>query len=271
VSCCSACSFHLARSGNAIKDSDTLNPLLEEQEYERLEEDTITLNQFEEVLHQEERKRVCSLQDYAALSQAEIDNKVEEIEEARTHFSGEEIWRVFSLIKTPALSVWFVFTVTIGLFPSITVLFESEQACNDVSNRFFNDLWTPLFFLIFNLFDFIGRWSASKVTFACLNARNIWVPVVCRLVFFPLFLLCRIVDSQLPTVFISDAWPIMFMIVFSLTNGYLSSLCMMLGPSLTDPKDSMLAGNIMVFCLTVGLFSGACLSFLSLMISQGSI
>lgn len=248
-----------------------MNPLLEEQEYERLEEDTITLNQFEEVLHQEERKRLSSLQDYSALSQAEIDGKVEEIEEAAKHFSGEEIWRVFSLIKVPALSVWFVFTVTISLFPSITVLFESEQSCKNINNRFFNDIWTPFFFLLFNLFDFIGRWSASKVTFTCINARNIWIPVVCRVIFFPLFLLCRVANSQLPTVFESDAFPICFMIVFSLTNGYLSSLCMMLGPSLTDPKDSMLAGNIMVFCLTVGLFSGASLSFVSLLISQGSV
>lgn len=263
--------FHLARSGNAIKDSPTLNPLLEEQEYERLEEDTITLDHFEETIQNEEKKRLSSLHDYSALSDAELDGKVEEIAEARGHFSGEEIWRVFSTIRTPALSVWFVFTVTIGLFPSITVLFESEHACNNIQERFFNDIWTPFFFLLFNLFDFIGRWSASKISFSFLNAHNIWIPVVGRLIFFPLFLLCRITDSQLPTIFMSDAWPICFMIIFSLTNGYLSTMCMMLGPSLTEPRDSMLAGNIMVFCLTVGLFSGASVSFLSLLISQGSV
>ena len=187
------------------------------------------------------------------------------------HYSQAEIWRVFNQIKVPALSVWFCFTVTIGLFPSITVLFESEHACKDYRDRFYNDLWTPFFFLLFNLFDFMGRYSASKITFSWLNARNIWIPIAFRLIFFPLFLLCKIVDSQLPTVFESDAWPILFMITFSLSNGYLSSQCMMLGPALTDPQDSMLAGTIMVFCLTVGLFSGAAVSFLSLMMAQGSV
>lgn len=179
--------------------------------------------------------------------------------------------RVFNIIKIPALSVWFVFTVTIGLFPSITVLFESEQSCNNYKNRFFNDLWTPFFFLLFNLFDFIGRYSASHITFDWINARNIWVPVVVRAIFFPLFLLCNITDTQLPVIFKSDFFPIFFMILFSLTNGYFSSLCMMLGPSLTEPRDSMLAGNIMVFCLTFGLFSGASVSFLSKLIAQGSV
>ena len=123
----------------------------------------------------------------------------------------------------------------------------------------------------FNLFDFIGRYSASKITFDWINAQNIWIPVVCRVIFFPLFLLCRITDSQLPLVFVSDAWPIIIMILFSFTNGYFSSLCMMLGPTLTDAKDSMLAGNIMVFCLTVGLCSGAAFSFITRLISVGAL
>jgi equilibrative nucleoside transporter 1/2/3 len=91
-----------------------------------------------------------------------------------------------------------------------------------------------------------------------------------RIIFFPLFLLCRIPGSQLPEVFSKDAFPILLMIIFALSNGYLSSSCMM-GPTLVEPRDSMLTGTLMIFSLTLGLMSGAAFSFINLLISQGKI
>lgn len=181
----------------------------------------------------------------------------------------DEIMRIFSIIKVPAISVWMCFAITIGLFPSITVLIESEKSC-DSDNRFFNDLWVPFMFVVFNFFDLIGRLSASIIP-QLFTAKNVWIPVALRLVFFPLFLLCNVGGSQLPTAFSSDAWPIIFMACFALSNGYLASLSMMLGPSLVKPGDMQLTGTIMIFCLTTGLFSGAGFSFLTLYISNGEI
>ena len=246
-----------------MRHSESLTPLLQESEGE-LNEDVITLAEYEETVRNEDVRRhsahSAEALGFAEHSGGDDNEKQEEVSHAGTHFSQDELWRVFSQIKIPALSVWFMFTVTIGLFPSITVLIESEKKCENINDRFYNDLWTPFFFLLFNLFDFLGRYSA-----------NIWMVAVSRVIFFPLFLLCRVSGSRLPTIFKSDFFPIFFMIIFSLSNGYFSSVCMMLGPTLTDAKDAMLAGNIMVFCLTVGLFSGAAVSFLSLLISQGGI
>jgi equilibrative nucleoside transporter 1/2/3 len=92
-----------------------------------------------------------------------------------------------------------------------------------------------------------------------------------RLIFFPLFLLCKLSDSQLPILFASDCFPILFTILFGFTNGYVATSCMVYGAkSQTEAKDSALGGTIMIFSLNFGLFIGSCFSFLIVFISQGS-
>jgi equilibrative nucleoside transporter 1/2/3 len=199
------------------------------------------------------------------LIKTEIDSSQESASDA---VSFSEIKRIFNLIKTPALSVWFTFVVTIGLFPSITVLIESEDKCSS-SSRFSNDLFVPFMFLLFNVFDLVGRLLAQHVKL--FTEKNIWIPVVLRVIYFPLFLLCNVSGSQFKAVFVSDAWPIIFMITFSLSNGYLASLCMMLSPQLVKSTDMQLTGTMMIFFLTVGLFGGAGVSFISLLVSNGEV
>jgi hypothetical protein len=185
-------------------------------------------------------------------------------------FSWNHIYQVFQQIKTPALSVTFVFLVTIGLFPCLTVFLESKSKCNDVNNRFQNDMFVPFFFVMFNLFDFIGRVAAGALR-PLFTASNVWIGAAARIVFFPLFLLCRVSNSQLPVVFGDDAFPIVFMMLFALSNGYVASSCMMLGSSGVSARESSLAGTIMIFSLTFGLLCGATFSFLTVYISQGAV
>lgn len=192
-----------------------------------------------------------------------------ESSELAASLSFESIWKVFRLIFIPAASVMLTFTITIGIFPALTVLMESKDKCKS-SERFYNDLFVPFQFLLFNLFDFIGRVAAGSLR-PFFTAKNIWIPAVARLVFFPLFLLCNVADSRLPSSFgSSDAFPIIFMALFALSNGYVASVCMMLGPSIVNQSYASLAGTIMIFSLTVGLLFGACTSFLTIFISQGS-
>lgn len=61
--------------------------------------------------------------------------------------------------------------------------------------------------------------------------RLIPVAVGLRLLFVPLLLLCNVPQrTYLPTLFRQDAWFILFMVVFSLSNGYFVSLTMCLAP-----------------------------------------
>lgn len=62
---------------------------------------------------------------------------------------------------------------------------------------------------------------------------SVWLPVLVglRLIFVPLFMLCNVQPRHyLPVHFAHDAWYIIFMIVFSFSNGYLACLCMCFGP-----------------------------------------
>ena len=168
--------------------------------------------------------------------------------------------RVFRVVLIPALSVFFVFVVSLAIFPSLIVLIVSEKKCTD-SGRFYNDLFIPFLFVMFNLFDLIGRVSAAYYS-ACFTPTNVWMGALCRLIFFPLFLLCNISGSNNHVVFKYDIFPISFTILLAFTNGYFSNLSMMFGPSLTNPTDGSLAGTIMIFMLTAGLLAGSLLSFL---------
>ena len=51
-----------------------------------------------------------------------------------------------------------------------------------------------------------------------------------RFAFFPLFMYCNVDHVNLVTVFDSDAYYIVFMVLFGLSNGYISTLCMIYGP-----------------------------------------
>jgi len=181
--------------------------------------------------------------------------------------SWPSISRVLGIVRVPAFSVMLTFAITLALFPTTTIFLQSENKCKS-EQRFYNDLYVPFFFLLFNLFDFTGRIVAGmKPVF---NAKNIWIPAVSRLVFVPLFLLSDLSNSQLPVFFHNDAFPVVFMIIFAFSNGYVASSAMMIGPGMTSTSDAGLAGTIMVFCLTFGLLMGSSFSFLVVAISQGA-
>ena len=181
---------------------------------------------------------------------------------------SETLWRVFKMIKIPAFSVFYVFVVSISIFPSLFVRVLSERQCTG-QGRFYNDLFVPFLFVLFNLMDFTGRIVANN--FKCyFSAQNIWIPSVMRTAFIPLMLLCNLSSSQLEVVFPSDFFPIFFMILFGFSNGYCASYSMMYGPSIVSTSDQSLAGTIMIFSLTMGLFFGASFSFLITYVSTGT-
>ncbi|KAH0518280.1 Heat shock cognate protein HSP 90-beta [Microtus ochrogaster] len=134
------------------------------------------------------------------------------------------------LISVLALSVCFIFTVTIGLFPAVTAEVESSIAGTSAWKNYFISVAC---FLNFNVFDWLGR----SLTAVCMwpDKDSYWLPglVVARIVFIPLLLLCNVKQRYyLPSIFKHDAWFIIFMAAFAFSNGYLASLCMCFGPKL---------------------------------------
>lgn len=163
-------------------------------------------------------------------------------------------------ISVPAFSVCFIFTTTIGIFPSVTAEVHSSIAENHAWKNYFIPVSC---FLTFNVFDWLGR----SLTAVCMwpGKDSLWLPglVVARVVFVPLLLLCNVQPRYyLPVFFEHDSWFILFMAGFAFSNGYLASLCMCFGPKKVKPAEAETAGAIMAFFLSLGLALGAIFSFL---------
>ncbi|XP_037535583.1 equilibrative nucleoside transporter 1 [Nematolebias whitei] len=169
------------------------------------------------------------------------------------------VFNIFKQIWVMALSVCFIFFVTIGAFPSVTA-----EVKTTVTNE---GSWETYFipvscFLLFNVMDWAGR----SLTAFCMwpGKDSIWLPVLVglRVVFIPLFMLCNVTPRHyLPVLFYHDAWYIIFIIIFSFSNGYLASLCMCFGPKKVPQHQAETAGAIMAFFLSLGLALGAAISF----------
>uniref|UniRef100_A0A4W4HB58 Solute carrier family 29 member 1a n=1 Tax=Electrophorus electricus TaxID=8005 RepID=A0A4W4HB58_ELEEL len=179
--------------------------------------------------------------------------------------TGEEtthnisVFAIFKKIRVMALSVCFIFMITIGMFPAVTVDVKSSVANGSIWEIYFIPVAC---FLLFNVMDWAGR----SLTAVCMwpGKDSIWLPglVIARVVFIPLFILCNVQPrNNLPVLFDHDAWYIIFMIVFSFSNGYLASLCMCFGPKKVAQHEAETAGTIMVFFLSLGLALGAAVSF----------
>ena len=116
--------------------------------------------------------------------------------------------------------------------------------------------------------------------------RWLWVVSICRIGFIPLLLLCNLnpdtanvptpssstssslvdsggggVSSVALGYFTTDIYPISFLCLLALSNGYLASLEMMHTPNLVPKHEASRAGAIMAFFLVMGLLLGSLASF----------
>ncbi|XP_069811471.1 equilibrative nucleoside transporter 1 [Dendropsophus ebraccatus] len=172
----------------------------------------------------------------------------------------QSIFMILKKIWVLALSVCLVFTVTIGIFPSVTADVKSTIAGDSEWGKYFIPVSC---FLLFNLFDWAGRSLTSLVMWPGKDSKLLPIFVAARLIFLPLFMLCNVIPrTYLPVYLAHDAWYIIIMVLFAVSNGYLASLCMCFGPKKVNVHEAETAGAIMAFFLSLGLALGAGFSFL---------
>lgn len=169
------------------------------------------------------------------------------------------VLNIFKQIWVMACSVCFIFTVTIGTFPAVTVDVKTTVAAGGAWETYFIPVSC---FLLFNLMDWAGRSLTALCMWPGKDSMLLPVLVGLRIIFIPLFILCNVQPrNYLPVLFYHDAWYIIFMIFFAFSNGYLASLCMCYGPKKVAPHEAETAGAIMAFFLSLGLALGAAVSF----------
>ncbi|KAF5393979.1 hypothetical protein D9757_000334 [Collybiopsis confluens] len=179
----------------------------------------------------------------------------------------QRIWRVAKANVSFEISVAYVFMVTLTVFPPITASIQS------VNPNIHPLLFTSVHFLVFGVGDFLGRYLCSFPRLLIWSAKRIMVLSLSRTLFIGLFLLCNVQrpnNSPIPAVpfFNSDLLFMLILLAFGLSNGYVSSLCMMAAPSLEhNPRlkgvreDVDVAATVSQFFLIGGLVLGSIASF----------
>jgi len=165
------------------------------------------------------------------------------------------------------LAVAYVFMVTLSVFPTITI---SIVPTNPAIHPLF---FSSLHFLVFGVGDWFGRYLCSIPRLLIWSAKKLLGLSLARTLFIPLFLACNfqrdVSSPSAPPLISSDVLFILLLFALGLSNGYVSSMCLMSAPSLEhNPRlmgrkeDVDLAGPIAGFCVVGGLVIGSVLSFI---------
>ncbi|KAG7384150.1 hypothetical protein PHYPSEUDO_002934 [Phytophthora pseudosyringae] len=164
-------------------------------------------------------------------------------------------------IRFYAAATFFIFIVTLGIFPGITSAIKSTQP---EKGLFFGKLFTPFTLILFNTSDFVARLSASW--WPELGQKKVLLASVARLIFFPLLMLCNLQNKSQEVIttvlFRSDVLAMLFMAACAFSNGLLCTLAFMEYPDLLRKNaEKELGGSIIFFVLSIGLTAGSLMSF----------
>ncbi|XP_059488006.1 equilibrative nucleoside transporter 3 [Neocloeon triangulifer] len=170
--------------------------------------------------------------------------------------------RIQKKIWVHCFSILMVFVVTIGAFPGITVLINSVHKANKKPWNYI--YFVPVVgFLIFSICDYAGRLFAGWLR---RPKRNQWLLAllsILRIAFIPLFMFCNAEPrNSLPVLIDSDAYYVLIMMAFALSNGYLANIIFINVPSLTSNAEVETASQIITAWLSMGTSIGAGLSLL---------
>jgi len=172
--------------------------------------------------------------------------------------------RVLLQISPYAAAVTICFLVTLGCFPAITLQVQSTLPKDSAWSTTF---YVPVAcFLLFNVGDYLGRFLAGLIQWPKPGKVGSFITLflsIARFVFIPLFLFCNIRPADRGLTFVafeSDIVYIIIMLLFSASNGYIGSICMICGPQVVRSEEAQTAASLMVALLGLGLGTGAFLS-----------
>lgn len=164
-------------------------------------------------------------------------------------------WYIFRRCFPQCFNVFFVFFVTLSIFPTIYSDVKMVDPDFIIPERFFVAVCC---FLSFNFFAMVGNLLPGLFTWP--GPRFLWIPVVLRVLFIPYFLLCNYLPlgvTRVLPVLINNDWAFWIGGIFlGLTSGYYSSLAMMYCPRTVEPEYAATAGMFGAACLITGIFCG---------------
>ncbi|XP_031378283.1 equilibrative nucleotide transporter 8 isoform X1 [Punica granatum] len=146
-------------------------------------------------------------------------------------------------IRFPGLGIVLIYIVTLSIFPG----FLAENVRSDL----LRDWYPVLLITTYNVADLMGK-SLTAVYVMPSIKRATWLSTG-RLMFYPSFMAClhgpQWLKSEVPVAILT--------FLLGLTNGYLTSVLMILAPKSVPATEAELSAIIMVVFLGVGLVSGS--------------
>lgn len=173
-----------------------------------------------------------------------------------------DLQQVMKKIWKYGLLEFCVFSVTVSIYPAVTVLITSTGKGN---GHLWNDVYfvTVVNYLIFNSGDYLGRILAGLIEWPKNRPNFLLFIALLRGAWIPLFMLCNAQPrDSLPVYFDSDVVYILLMVVFAVSNGYLANMGLMCAPKQVREQERERASSMMAAFLGIGLAFGSALSLI---------
>lgn len=161
--------------------------------------------------------------------------------------SRPQILTVARRIRWPAFGIFIIYIVTLSIFPG----FIAEN----LKSKILQDWYPILLITVYNIADLVGKslaavcilQSIKKATWAC----------IARLLFYPLFT----AFLHGPTWLKTEVPMVILTFMLGLTNGYLTSVMMILVPKSVPVSEAELSAIVMVVFLGLGMVGGSVLGW----------
>lgn len=174
--------------------------------------------------------------------------------------------QIFEKISVMCFNIFFVFWVTLFVFPSITGNVDPYDKVFTSESKWFGQIFN---FLFFNVSAMIGNLFPEYLPSTNISPHRVWIYVVARTIFIPFFFCCNYLTGvrSLPVLFGDIAFAV-GIVLFGFTHGQGSSWAMMYAPKFVEDKHAGVAGMITAFFLVMGLFAGVHTGFAAPFIVQ---
>ncbi|CAI9286466.1 unnamed protein product [Lactuca saligna] len=169
--------------------------------------------------------------------------------EATGHMAiGTHFWVVVKKIRWFVTAGLVIYIVSLSIFPG----YLSEN----VSSDYFKDWYPIILITTFNVGDFLGK-CLTAIYLPRRSKGAIWC-CMARVVFYPLFMGCihgpKWMGSEVPVIVLT--------LMLGVSNGYLTSVLMILAPKSVPVEESEVVGIAMETSLVVGLVVGSAFGWL---------
>lgn len=150
-------------------------------------------------------------------------------------------------IRLPVFGIFMIYMVTLSIFPG----FIAE----DLQSHIFKDWYPILLISVYNVADLMGKCVTAFYVLKSIKTAT-WASVS-RLLFYPLFIVClhgpKWLKTEVPMVVLT--------FLLGLSNGYLTSVLMIVTPKSVAFSESELSAILMIMFLGFGLVGGSVLGW----------